>query len=360
VVTQQEILETLKKVKDPELRVSIVDLGMVKHVNIRGNTVEVTLALTVPSCPLSSTIEKDVKTAVTSLPGVNAANVKFVSMTKDERENIFRKLGRRLGVEKMEKTGIKHIIAVTSGKGGVGKSSVTALFATELKKQGLDVGILDSDITGPSIAKMFGVSRLDISDKGIAPARSKTGIEIMSMQMLLKKPDDPVIWRGPILHNVVTQMYKDVTWGELDYLLVDVPPGTSDIPLTLYQTFPLDGVVVVATPQDLVTLIVRKAVNMTVQLKVPVLGLVENMSHARCPKCGEKIEPWGPARGEKTAKELNIPFLGSLPIDSRIAELCDAGHIEEYSSEASSEIARRLLISQMSSSNATFLNWTLT
>ncbi|MFQ5763069.1 MAG: P-loop NTPase, partial [Candidatus Bathyarchaeia archaeon] len=238
MVTEQDVMNSLKQVVDPEIRVSIVDLGMVQNVNINGNAVDVTIALTVPSCPLSSTIESDVKNALTSLPGVENANVKLASMTKEEREEVFRKLGRKFGMARMGKEGSRHVIAITSGKGGVGKSAVTALFAAELKRQGLNVGILDSDITGPSIAKMFGVTRLGVSEKGVTPAVSKQGVEIMSMHLLLKKPDDPVIWRGPILHNVVTQMYKDVSWGELDYLLIDVPPGTSDIPLTLYQTFP--------------------------------------------------------------------------------------------------------------------------
>ncbi|MFQ5997834.1 MAG: Mrp/NBP35 family ATP-binding protein [Candidatus Bathyarchaeia archaeon] len=355
--TPEQIVEAVKVVKDPEIHVSIVDLDMVRDVVVDGGKVNMTIALTVSNCPLTKTIDKDVTEAALTVPGVSSVEIMMTSMTKEEREGVFRKLGRK-GIERMEKAhGIKHMIAVTSGKGGVGKSVVAALLASDLKRQGYDVGILDSDVTGPSGAKIMGVQAATQGTQKVAPGETASGIQVMSMQLLLKNPDDPVIWRGPILHNVITQMYKEIEWRSLDYLIVDVPPGTSDVPLTLYQTFPLDGIVVVATPQDLVTMIVRKAINMARQMKVPILGLIENMSFATCSNCGEPMHLWGPSTGQNIAKNVNIPFLGALPIDPKIATLCDKGEIENYQSAAFPEIARRLLISQMAASKATFLDW---
>lgn len=359
--TPEQIVEAVKVVKDPEIHVSIVDLDMVRDVVVDGSKVKMTIALTVSSCPLTKTIDKDVTEAARTVPGVSSVEITMTSMTKEEREGVFRKLGRKGGIERMEKAhGIKHMFAVTSGKGGVGKSVVTALLAVDLKRQGYDVGILDADVTGPSSAKIMGVQTATPGIKKIGPGETASGIQVMSMQLLLKNPDDPVVWRGPILHNVITQMYKDIEWRSLDYLIVDVPPGTSDIPLTLYQTFPLEGILVVATPQDLVTMIVRKAINMARQMKVPILGLIENMSFATCSNCGEPMHLWGPSTGQNMAKDVNIPFLGALPIDPRIASLCDKGEIENYQTAIFPEIARRLLISQMAASKATFLDWTAT
>lgn len=356
--SEDEILNALRRVKDPELQRNIVELGMVKNIAIKDGEANLTIALTVPSCPLSGTIEKNIKETLEDV-GVKVGSIQFTSMTKDEREALSQRFGRRMTFQKMEKGGIAHVIAVTSGKGGVGKSALTALLAVDLQRQGYDVGILDSDVTGPSIAKMFGVTRLGVGEHGITPAISKLGIKIMSMHLLMKKPDEPAIWRGPLLNKVITQMYQDVEWGKLDYLFIDVPPGTSDVPLTLYQTFPLDGIVVVATPQDLVALIVRKAVNMALQMKIPILGLMENMSYLLCPHCHERIEPWGPMRGEKIAKEMSIPYLGALPMDLIITSLTDTGNIENYENTVLKEISRRLIVSQMSATKAQLIDWTL-
>ena len=227
---------------------------------------------------------------------------------------------------------IKHVIAVMSGKGGVGKSSVTGLLAASFARAGYKVGILDADITGPSIPKMFGLrERAAASEHGLLPVKSKVlGIPVMSINLLLEREEDPVIWRGPIIAGVVKQFWQDVVWGELDYLFVDLPPGTGDAPLTVMQSLPLDGLVVVSSPQELAVMVVKKAVNMAAMLRIPILGLVENMSYGVCPHCQEKFALFGPSRGQAVADALQIPLLASLPLDPALAALCDEGRIEEY------------------------------
>lgn len=226
---------------------------------------------------------------------------------------------------------IKKVIAVMSGKGGVGKSTVTGLLAVSLRKQGYTVGIMDADITGPSIPKMFGINkRPENIGIGLMPVESASGIRIMSLNLLLENEDDPVIWRGPLIGNAIKQFWEDVIWGDLDYLLVDLPPGTSDAPLTVMQSLPLDGIIIVSSPQELVGMVVKKAVKMANMMNLPVIGLIENYSYVVCPKCGEKIEVFGKTRGEEGAKEANIPYLGSLSLDPKLANFCDEGKIEEY------------------------------
>lgn len=236
------------------------------------------------------------------------------------------------GIQKIRRPDIKRVIAVMSGKGGVGKSSVTALLAAGARKEGFQTGVLDADITGPSIPRMFGLKTLD-RGKGAYPAESETGIKIMSLNLLLMNEDDPVIWRGPIIGKVVTQFWEEVEWGALDYLFIDLPPGTADAPLTVMQTIPLDGLVVVSSPQDLAVMVVKKALKMAEQMNIPVLGLVENMSHFICPHCQEKVDIFGPSQGERVATLTGIPFLAGLPLDQRLAECCDSGKVEDYSSD---------------------------
>ena len=229
------------------------------------------------------------------------------------------------------KSSIKHVIGIVSGKGGVGKSLVTSELAVLLRKQGYKVGILDADITGPSIPKVFGVhGQATGNEDGIFPFETKTGIEVMSVNLILDSEETPVIWRGPVIAGVVKQFWNEVVWGELDYLLVDMPPGTGDVPLTVFQSLPVDGIVIVTSPQELVGMIVKKAYNMASMMNIPVLGLVQNMSYVLCPDCGKKIYIYGEGRGEETAKELNIPAYASLPIIPEIASLCDAGNIEDF------------------------------
>lgn len=216
---------------------------------------------------------------------------------------------------------INKVIAVVSGKGGVGKSMVTASLARIMREQGFSVGILDADITGPSIPKMYGIHEsAKGSEEGIFPCEAKDGTKIMSVNLLLEHESDPVIWRGPIIAGVVKQFWTDVMWGELDYLFVDMPPGTGDVPLTVFQSLPVDGIVIVTSPQELVQMIVRKAYNMAQQMNIPVLGVVENYSYLVCPDCGKKISVFGDSHIDKTAEELGVPVLGKMPIDPKLAE----------------------------------------
>jgi Mrp family chromosome partitioning ATPase len=231
---------------------------------------------------------------------------------------------------------VRNVIAVMSGKGGVGKSSVAALLAVMLARAGHRVGILDADLTGPSIPKMFGVTeRVGEGDFGAYLPKSRVlGIYVLSANLLLEKEDDPIIWRGPIIANAVKQFWTGVAWGKLDYLIVDLPPGTGDVPLTVMQSLPLNGVLIVSSPQELTAMIVRKAVKMAGMMNVPVIGVIENMTYATCPKCGEKIFVFGAPRGQQVAEQNELELLASLPLDPELSKYCDTGRIEEYVSLA--------------------------
>ncbi len=240
-------------------------------------------------------------------------------------------------------TKIKKVIAVESGKGGVGKSMVTSMMAVALRREGLKVGILDADITGPSIPQAFGIHEKAMGDgENIFPAVTRTDIKMMSVNLLLERETDPVIWRGPVIAGMVKQFWSEVLWEELDVLLVDMPPGTGDVPLTVFQSLPVDGVIVVTSPQELVGMIVEKAVHMTTTMKIPVVGIVENMSYFLCPNCGEKHFPYGESRIEETAKSLGIDTICRLPIRSDLAKLADTGHIEEAYEPALDEMVKKL------------------
>jgi Mrp family chromosome partitioning ATPase len=240
----------------------------------------------------------------------------------------------------MDKGAIRHVVAVGSGKGGVGKSATTAVLAAQLRRQGLTVGILDADITGPSVPKLFGLSG-PLLDKGegIEPARTPSGIPIVSAQFLVEDEQTPVIWRGPLVTRLIMQFFGGVNWGTLDYLLIDMPPGTSDVPLTVFQTIPLDGMVFVFTPQELAALIVKKAMNMARDLHVPLLGIVENMAYFECPHCHESTEVFGPSRVAAIAAEYGVPLLGRLPLDPELSPLADAGRIEAFQRPATQALA---------------------
>jgi len=237
------------------------------------------------------------------------------------------------------RSSIKKVIAVVSGKGGVGKSLTTSLLASYAHKQGKSVGIMDADITGPSIPKMFGVSeRATGSEEGIDTVLAPSGIQMMSMNLLLDSETTPVVWRGPVISGTVLQFWTDVVWKDLDLLFIDMPPGTGDVPLTVFQSIPLAGVVIVTTPQDLVKMVVEKAVTMARMMKVPVLGLVENMSYLTCPDCGRKIEIFGQSKAAAIAKEYGIPAISKMPLDAEIAKLADAGRIEDYDTQSLKEV----------------------
>ena len=236
-------------------------------------------------------------------------------------------------VKTHELNDIKHVIGIVSGKGGVGKSMVTASLAVLLSRMGYKVGILDADITGPSIPRMFGITeKATGTELGIFPARTKNGMLIISSNMLLENADDPVIWRGPLLGNMVKQFWTDVVWGNLDYLLVDLPPGTGDVPLTVFQAIPLNGVVIVSSPQSLVQMIVKKAHKMAHQMKVPVIGLVENMSYLEC-DCGKQIELFGPSKIDQIGYENFTPVLAKMPINPVLAALADKGEFENMQAD---------------------------
>ena len=230
---------------------------------------------------------------------------------------------------------IKHVIGVVSGKGGVGKSSVSSMLAVMTRRLGYNTAILDADITGPSIPKMFGLKGdLTGCEDGIIPKSTVTGIEAISINMLLQDETAPVIWRGSLIAGTVKQFWKDVVWGDVDYMYVDMPPGTGDVPLTVMQSLPLDGIVIVTTPSDLVSMIVSKAVNMAKMMNIPIIGIIENYSYLKCPCCGEKIEVFGKTHVDEIAQRYNIPVIARVPMDPKVSALCDAGTIETVETDA--------------------------
>lgn len=366
VVSKDAVMAALKEVMDPELHISIVNLQMVKKVDIDGDGVKVLVALTVDGCPLSKTISSDIQKAVMKLSGVKNVEVETTVMTKQELQELRGKIQSGMaqqaqpkgsgsvmppGINRLERKGIRNVIAIMSGKGGVGKSFVTAFLAVQLTRLGYKVGILDADITGPSIAKMFGLKGpLFVSrDKQVLPAMTRLGIKVVSMNLILEEPQMPVIVRGPIINSVIRQMFQDIEWGDLHFLLVDLPPGTSDAPLTVFQSLPLQGVINVTTPQDLALMVVAKAINMAKALSeqlvpVKILGLIENMSYAICPQCGEKMEIFGKSKAQEAAMKAGIPYLGAVPMDPEIARLADEGKIEEYANPLFEEVTRAVRV----------------
>lgn len=240
-----------------------------------------------------------------------------------------------LRIKPHELSRVKKIIGVVSGKGGVGKSMVTSMLAVILNRRGKNTAILDADVTGPSIPKMFGIGDKAVSSEaGLLPAKSKTGIDIMSSNLLLENDTDPVVWRGPIISGLVKQFWTDVIWDDVDFMFVDMPPGTGDVPLTVFQSLPVDGIVVVTSPQQLVSMIVEKAVNMAKMMNVPIVGLVENYSYFRCPDCGKEVELFGRSNIEEVAQKHGLKVLAKLPIDPNFAQLADRGLVELFESDA--------------------------
>lgn len=238
---------------------------------------------------------------------------------------------------------IKKVIAVVSGKGGVGKSLVTSLLAVSMNQLGYRTAVLDADITGPSVPKEFGIQEKAVATElGIMPVTTKTGIEIMSVNLILENETDPVIWRGPIISGMVKQFWTDVMWGDVDYMFLDMPPGTGDVPLTVFQSLPVDGIIIVTSPQELVSMIVSKAVNMAEMMKIPVLGIVENMSYLECPDCHGRIQIFGKSNLEETAETHGIQRIAKLPLNPALAELCDRGRIEDAEVRHLHEIAEDL------------------
>jgi len=320
-----QVREALNQVPVPGVTRSLVQMNLVRSIEVEDSRAKVTLASTALPTEYHGWLRDKAASAVRELQGVTEATVDLVEVKPKELNQI------------------ERIIAVMSGKGGVGKSLVASLLATSLAREGRDVGILDADITGPSIPKMFGLNaRPSGSETGILPILSRSGIEVMSMNLLLPSEDEAVIWRGPLMSKAITQFWEEVLWGKLHYLIIDLPPGTGDAPLTVMQIVALSGVVAVFTPQDLTEMIVMKAVKMAQKMNVRVLGVVENMSYLLLPETGEKLEIFGRSKGRDMATASGAPLLGSLPIDPELPRLCDAGEIERYSSDAVSEISANL------------------
>ena len=327
MLDKDKILEVLSHVNDPELHRSLTDLKMVREVRVHGGKVTVTIALTVPNCPMKKKIESDVRVAIAALPEVKEVSVHLTSMTDEERKALF---GEPKEGSAAQYNRIRRVVAVMSGKGGVGKSLITGLLATALAQECYQVGILDADITGPSIPMLFGLhGPVEPGPVGIRPLQSRTGIKVISMNLLLVSEDQPVIWRGPLVGKAITQLWGDVMWGDLDYLLVDLPPGTSDASLTTMQSLPVDGIIMVTTPQRLASMVVRKAIHMAQAVKTPIVGVVENMAFFNCPDSGKKHNIFGPSHSEEVTSASSAPLLASLPLDPQVAAMCDAGKIED-------------------------------
>ncbi len=342
----EQIRRALDTVMDPELGRSIVELGMVRDIEIDGGRVSFTLALTTLACPLQDSMAQNAVEAIKSqVDDRLEVEIHRAEMTAEEKQKL---IGQPPGepekplAERMND--IAHVIAVMSGKGGVGKSSVAAQLAIALRRQGKRVGVLDADITGPSIPKMFGLKQPPIgSPLGILPPETETGIKVMSINLLLEDESQAVIWRGPLIAGAIRQFWSEVFWRDLDYLIIDLPPGTSDASLTVMQSIPVSAVLMVTSPQDLAGMVVRKAAQMAQQLNVPIVGLVENMSYVLCPKCGERIAVFGRSKALETAIEIGVPLLGRLPLDPDLSALCDAGQIESYPAQAFKEIADQVV-----------------
>ncbi|NPV85385.1 MAG: Mrp/NBP35 family ATP-binding protein [Anaerolineae bacterium] len=346
MLSKERILGALAQVIDPELGRSIVELGMVRDLQFdEDGRVSFTLALTIPTCPLRDKIAADARAALTVLQGVTEVSITMGTMTEEERKAVFAK-----GTPNLPRLNqfnhIKRIIAVMSGKGGVGKSSVTALLAVALTRQGQRVGVLDADITGPSIPKLFALPAggLRASEQGFLPAVTPGGIRVVSINLLLRDEGVAVIWRGPMISGAIRQFWNDALWGKLDYLLVDLPPGTSDAALSVLQEIPVNDVILVTTPQSLSAMVVRKAVSMIQQLKVPILGVVENMGYYRCPDTGNPHYIFGSSHAGELAAAAGAPILATLPIDPQIAALCDAGRVEEAHLTEIDELVEKILV----------------
>jgi ATP-binding protein involved in chromosome partitioning len=337
-VTEQQVLSTLSKVIDPDLHVDIVTLGMISDVKIDGGKVAFKLTLTTPACPVKEKIEQQCREFVSQLPGVDEVEMESTAAVSVK--------GKVAGREDIP--GIKQIVAVTSGKGGVGKTTVSVNLAIALTQLGAKVGILDADITGPNTPLMLGVDDYQpvAKDNRILPAEN-FGVKCISMAFFVAK-DTPVIWRGPMLDKAIRQFLKDVEWGELDYLLVDMPPGTGDAQLSMCQASNLAGGVIVTTPQDVALLDGRKGLAMFQQMGVPVLGFIENMSYFACPHCHERSDIFSHGGGQALAKEVGVPFLGEIPLEMKVRVGGDAGkpitaaHPDDPVSQAFRQVAQQL------------------
>jgi ATP-binding protein involved in chromosome partitioning len=311
---EQAVLDALRSVKDPDLRKDIVTLDFIKDLQVGQGKATFTIQLTTPACPVKKQLEEQAREAVLGVDGIKEVEIRMSSSVTAGKG----------GTDKQDIPGVKNIVAVGSGKGGVGKSTVTANLAVALAQSGARVGLLDADIYGPNIPLMMGIEGQPHAVNQRIQPLSNYGVKVMSMGFLTSQ-DTPLIWRGPMLHNVIQQFVHQVDWGELDYLLVDLPPGTGDVQLSLTQTVPLMGAVVVTTPQDVALQDARKAIMMFRQVRVEILGIVENMSYFECPKCGSRTPIFNHGGGALTAGKYEVPFLGEVPLDLGVREGGDMG-----------------------------------
>lgn len=322
MLTRDDVLNALKNVVDPEIGENIVDLGMVKDIRIDGKKVEVDVNLTVAGCPLHSAIKEDIVGAVKAIGGVEEVQVSFGVMSQEEREE----LARKLHPQRESQFKNARIIAVGSGKGGVGKSTVTVNLAIALAKEGYKVGLIDADIVGFSVSRMMGISGkrpVAVDENTILPLEAY-GVKVISMGCFADE-NTPVIWRGPMLAGALQQFFNDVLWGDLDFLLLDLPPGTGDIPLTVMQTMPQAELILVTTPQAAASHVAGRLAYMAQKTSMKLLGIIENMAYFECPDCGKRHYIFGRGDTETLAKELNAPILGSIPIDIKVRECSDEG-----------------------------------
>jgi len=315
-VTRERVLSALEGVQDPDLHRNIVELGFVKDLQVQGGAVSFKIELTTPACPVKDLMKGQAEEAVRAVPGVSRVEV---TMTAQVRPSILTSSQGTLVPT------VKHVVAVASGKGGVGKSTVSANLALALSRCGAAVGVMDGDVYGPSIPTILGITDGPevTEDHTIIPVEHH-GLRVISMGFFMK-PDEAVIWRGPMLHKTVQQFLGGVRWGELDYLIVDLPPGTGDIQLSLCQSIPLTGAVIVSTPQEVALNVAQKAIVMFRKLNAPILGVIENMSHYACPACGHREEIFGSGGARQTAERLGLPFLGEIPLATRIRATADEG-----------------------------------
>ena len=323
--TSEQVKTALDTVLVPGVKRSLVKMNLVKDISVAGGKVDITLSNAALMKGTQEWLKTKVNQTILDMDGMKVVNINFAEAKPKELNEI------------------KNVIAIMSGKGGVGKSLVSSLTAIALRRQGYEVGILDADITGPSIPKMFGISGPPaMAESGMLPVPSHSGIGVMSINLLLSTEDDAIIWRGPLIGHAITQFWEEVLWGKLDYLIVDLPPGTADAPLTVMQHLPISGIIIVFTPQDLTAMVVRKAVKMTREMKKPILGVVENMSYLYIPEIKKKMEIFGKSHAEEMAQSAGAPLLGQLPIDPGLATLCDEGNIERYNSEAYTAFTQKL------------------
>ena len=326
MATEEQIRESLDEILVPGAMRSLVKLNLVRDIAVSDAKASITLASTALNPQTQDWLKDKVAKVTATLDGIKEAEIHFAEASPKELNEV------------------SNVIAIMSGKGGVGKSLVTGLIGISLARSGYEVGILDADITGPSIPRMFGITgRPTGSETGIMPALSKLGIAIMSINLLLPHEDDAVIWRGPLIGKTITQFWEDVLWGKLDYLLVDLPPGTADAPLTVMQTLPLSGVIITFTPQDLAAMVVRKAMQMAQKMNIPIKGVVENMSYFSLPDSGKRIELFGSSKGQDMAQAGGASLLAQFPIDPELAQLCDDGNIERYDSEELKRLSESFL-----------------